>query len=202
MAAGGALAQAPATARLLKGVEERYNRIQSLRVSFEQHYAAPGAMRRVESGQLTLKKPGRMRWDYSAPAGKWFLMDGKNVYYFNPAANRVEQMSSKESGDLRTPLAFLLGKLNFGRDFQQFEVKDEAGVTVLTASPKSGRLPYREVTFHVTNSAQIRRMIVRGREDDSTMDFRFGDEAVNPALGDGVFRFAMPPGAELVETGK
>ena len=191
-----------ATAKLLKAVEARYNRIQSLRVTFEQHYAAPGAMRRVESGQLSLKKPGRMRWDYTAPAGKWFLMDGKNLYYYTPAANRVEQMSAKESDDLRTPLAFLLGKLNFGRDFQHFEAHQEADVTVLTANPKSDRSPYREVTFHVDGNAQIRRMIVKGRDDDSVMDFRFGVETVNIQMPDTSFALVMPTGAELVEAGR
>ena len=195
-------AQDHATVKLLKSVEEHYNRIQSLKVTFEQHYSAPGAMRRVESGLLTLKKPGRMRWDYASPEGKWFLMDGKNLYYFTPAANRVERMSSKASDDLRTPLAFLLGKLNFGRDFQAFESHMEADVTVLTANPKSERVPYREVIFHVTPGAQIKRMIVRGREDDSTMDFRFGAETINPALPDATFHLTMPPGAELVEAGK
>ena len=30
--------------------------------------------------KLTLRKPGRMRWDYQQPPGKLFVSDGKTVY--------------------------------------------------------------------------------------------------------------------------
>lgn len=47
---------------LLKGVENRYNRAQTLQVLFNESYTGPGQPRRTESGKLALRKPGRMRW--------------------------------------------------------------------------------------------------------------------------------------------
>ena len=47
-------------------------------------------LKRTESGTLRLRKPGRMRWDYTDPAGKLFLSDGKNLYLYTPANNEVE----------------------------------------------------------------------------------------------------------------
>ena len=64
-------------------------------------------------GDLYLRKPGKMRWDYKTPAGKLFLSDGKQVYFYNPATNRAEKTKLKETEDMRAPLAFLLGKLDF-----------------------------------------------------------------------------------------
>ena len=55
---------------LLKGVENRYNRAQTLQVLFNEAYTGPGQPRRTESGKLALRKPGRMRWDYAKPAGE------------------------------------------------------------------------------------------------------------------------------------
>ena len=72
---------------------------------------------RTEAGELSLRKPGRMRWQYDSPKGKLFVSDGKQVYLYTPATNRVEKMKVRESDDMRTPLAFLLGKFDFWRDF-------------------------------------------------------------------------------------
>ena len=45
------------------------------------------------------------------PAGKLLVSDGKDVYYYNADANRVEHVRTKEAEDMRAPLAFLIGKL-------------------------------------------------------------------------------------------
>ena len=183
---------------MLKSVEQRYNRVQSLQVSFNQSYKGQGPRRKAESGELYLRKPGRMRWDYASPEGKFFLCDAKHFYYFSPNTGRAEKMKLQEADDLRAPLAFLLGKLNFSKDFGGFEVKPEGGVTVVTAAPKSAKLPYRQVQFDVTSTFQIKRMVITG-QDSSIMEFRFGEEKLNPTLTDTMFKFKLPPGAELVE---
>ena len=190
-------ADAPLPA-MLRSVENRYNRIQSLQVSFNQTYKGQGAQRKPESGVLYLRKPGRMRWDYASPEGKFFLCDAKNFYFYSPNTGRAEKMKLKEADDLRAPLAFLLGKLNFYKDFASFETKTSDGVTVVTAFPKSDKLPYREVELDITSSFQINRMVIIG-QDSTIMEFRFGEEKLNPVLTDAMFQFKLPAGAELVE---
>jgi outer membrane lipoprotein-sorting protein len=46
---------------ILNGVESRYNRARTLEVHFEQTYDAPGRGPMTESGELFLRKTGRMR---------------------------------------------------------------------------------------------------------------------------------------------
>lgn len=184
---------------VLKKVEDRYNRVKTLEVQFTENYNAQGRERRGESGRLYLRKPGRMRWDYSKPAGKQLVSDGKSLWFFSPSGNRVEKVKMKESEDMRAPLAFLLGRLDFHKDFQGFQLKHEAGREAVTALPKSDRLPYREVTFHLGPRGEIERLVVTG-QDASVLDFQFAGEKLNPLLDDKLFRFQMPPGAEFVDT--
>lgn len=183
---------------LLKGVENRYNRARTIQVQFEQTYTVPGRGKRTESGELSLRKPGRMRWDYRSPAGKLFISDGKDAYFYSPTAHRVEKMKLKETDDMRAPLAFLLGRLNFQRDFGRFETRIEGSETVIVAMPKSDKLPYRHVEFSVTPDHQIMRLVVTG-QDQSIIEFRFTGEKVNPALSDNLFRFQMPPNVEYID---
>ncbi len=184
--------------KILDGIEARYNRPQTLQLLFEQTHRAQGRPPRTERGVLYLRKPGRMRWEYHVPAGKLFLTDGEFAYLYSPAANRVEKMSMKESGDLRTPLAFLIGRVDLRRDFREFRSRPEGEWMHITALPRSDRAPFHSVSFLVGESFEILRLEIEG-EDGSTMSFRFSEERLNPPLARELFRFEPPPGAELVE---
>jgi len=192
--------------RLLKGVETRYNRAKTLQVLFHEEYTPPGPgggpARRSESGRLMLQKPGRMRWDYSQPQGKLFISDGKFMWLYTPSDNRAEKIKVQESEDMRAPLAFLLGKLNFEKEFRNLQVRPEGagGDTRIAAEPKTDNLPYSAVEFVVTVEDRIREVKVTGF-DNSILDFTFDDESLNPRLDGKLFQFQAPPGAELVEGG-
>ncbi len=182
---------------LLKQVEKRYNSAKTIQVLFEQTYTAQGRPARTEKGELSLRKPGRMRWEYSQPAGKLFQSDGKFVYFYSPATNRVEKTPLRESEDMRAPLAFLLGKLDFDRDFTNYRSRTDAAGTTIQALPKNERLPYTSVDFTVSPQAEITRLRVTG-QDNAVVEFRFAQERINPALSDKLFQFKLPAGAELV----
>jgi outer membrane lipoprotein carrier protein len=191
-------AAAPDVTALLSGVENRYNRARTLEVSFEQTYDAPGRGPKTEAGDLFLRKPGRMRWQYTQPAGKLFVSDGKVVFLYTPNNNRVERTKVKESDDMRAPLSFLLGKLDFQRDFKRFLARKEGEDTWIVAEPRSDKAPFTRVEFQVTPSYEIRRLIVAG-DGGATTEFRFAQEKLNPPVPETMFQFKPPAGAEVVE---
>jgi outer membrane lipoprotein carrier protein len=192
-------AQTADLAPLLRSVETRYNHAQTLQVVFREAYTAPGQPRRTESGTLLLRKPGRMRWDYTSPVGKLFVSDGKFLYLYTPTNQTVEKMRIKESDDMRAPLAFLLGKLHFDKEFRNVYGSAVAGGTRITADPKTDSLPYTKVEFVVGADSQIRRVQVTGY-DQSVLEFDFDQEKLNPPLEAKLFQFQLPPGAALGET--
>jgi outer membrane lipoprotein carrier protein len=185
---------------LLKGVESRYNRAKTLQVLFKEEYTPAGGMRRSESGILMLRKPGRMRWMYSQPPGKFFLSDSKSLYLYNPEENRVEQMKVQETEDMRAPLAFLLGQLNFQIEFRNLQARPEGAGTRITGESKGENLPYSQVEFVVTADYRIREVKVTGY-DRSITDFTFDQERIDPTLDPKLFQLQMPQGAELVKAG-
>jgi len=196
-----ALAADPKLDWLLKSVELRYNRAKTLQVLFHEDYTPQGKPRRSESGTLLLRKPGRMRWDYDQPKGKLFVSDGKYIWMYTPAENRVEKMKFQESEDMRAPLAFLLGKLNFEKEFRNITGTVEEAGTRVQAEPKSGNLPYSAVEFLVAADGRIKQVKVTGF-DHSILDFAFDQERVDPPLEGKLFQFQVPKGAELVEAGQ
>lgn len=193
-----AFAADPQLSNLLATVEARYNRAKTLEVLFQEQYTRQGEPHRTESGRLKLRKPGRMRWDYAEPEGKLFLSDGKYLYLYTPADNRAERMKLKETDDMRAPLAFLLGKLHFQREFRNLRGVQAGASWRITAEPKTDDLPYREVEFVVAQDGHIEEVKVTGY-DQAVLDFHFDQEKVDPALSAALFQFHLPAGAQLTE---
>ena len=102
---------------------------------------------------------------------------------------------------MEAPIAFLLGKLHFEKEFRNIVGKPEGSDTLIAAQPKSDNLPYTAVEFLVASDGRIRNVKVT-RYDNSIMNYGFDQEKLNPQLDDKLFRFQMPSGAELVEAEK
>jgi outer membrane lipoprotein carrier protein len=187
------------TTALLDRVEQRYNSAQTLTVNFTETYAVQGRPKVAETGVLSLRKPGRMRWEYTKPAGKLFVSDGKYLYYYSPDTRRAERGKVKETEDMRAPLAFLLGRLDFKRDFKEFRTKAaENGFLSITALPKSEKAPYTEVTFLAAPDGAIQKLTVIG-QDRSVLEFLFAGEKRNGPVADKLFTFVPPAGTEFVD---
>jgi outer membrane lipoprotein carrier protein len=193
------LLSADSADHLIQRVEKRYNGARTLSVSFVESYRVQGHVRRPESGTLTLRKQGKMRWDYSQPAGKLFISDGKNVYLYTARDNRVEKVSLKDTEDMRAPLAFLLGRLDMKKEFRNFDLHSADAGTWLDASAKNDRVPYEKLEMLIAPDASIRALKVIGR-DESLLSFSFNNERVNPPAADQLFHFTVPPGAEIVDS--
>jgi outer membrane lipoprotein carrier protein len=188
--------------RVLKAVETRYNGATSLQVLFREEYTPQGRPHRSEAGLLTMSKPGRMRWEYSQPKGRLWISDGKQVFNYLPDESRVERSPLRDSDDLHAPLAFLLGKLHFDKEFRNLQSRPEGnGGLRITAEPKVDTLPYSQVEFVISGENHILEVKVTGF-DKSILVYTFDQEKMNPPVDPKLFQFRIPAGAEVVEVGQ
>jgi len=188
--------------QLARAVDEHYNHLRSLQADFTEIYRGAGA-ERVESGTLWLKKPRKMRWEYRSPKEKLFVSDGKAVWFYLPAERQARKTELKKLEDLRSPLAFLLGKTKLENELRGLsKVVDQApagaGNTLLRGVPQSMAERVSEVQLEITPSDQIVRILMT-EADGATTEFRFADLKENLSLSDGRFQFTPPPGVETVE---
>lgn len=186
-----AAAQGDDLSQTLKGIEDRYNKANTLEVNFTESYK-----QFTHKGALYLSKPRKMLWRYTSPAGRLFVMDGKFTYDYTPGDKQVEKVALKQTDDMRAPLAFLLGNLNFHQDFKdQFSVAADGTITALA---KSDKFPYTEVSFLADKDFAIHKLKVK-LQDNSVITYQFDGEKKNPVLADSLFRFTAPPGVSIVE---
>ncbi len=199
--AAPASAASPDVDALLKKIEKRYNHAQSLKLDFSETYAGARSPVQKEAGVLYLRKPGRMRWEYTMPAGKLYISDGKNILVYTPGDRQAEKGRLKESEDMHAPIAFLLGKLDFSKEFRSFETRVEGSDTWIVAEPKSENLAWSKAAFLARSDGEIHRVRITG-QDQSTLEFTFSNEQLNAPVTPALFTFNPPPGVEIVETGQ
>jgi outer membrane lipoprotein carrier protein len=183
-------------------VDKRYNSIGSLEAKFTEVYRG-GGMSRTESGTMYLKKPGKMRWDYSVPREKVFVTDGKNAWFYVPGEKQARRASVKDLDDLRSPLRYLLGKTKLEKEFEGLSLAPDvtpsvAGNTVLRGVPKSMADRVSQVQLEITPEYRIARIYIEELDGSST-EFRFSDQKDNVALADQRFKFSPPAGVEVME---
>jgi outer membrane lipoprotein carrier protein len=183
-------------------VDEHYNHLRSLQTDFTEIYRGAGA-ERSESGTLWLKKPRKMRWEYRSPREKLFVSDGKAVWFYLPAERQLRKTDFKKLDDLRSPIAFLLGKTKLENELEGLsKVVDQAPLspanTLLRGVPKAMADRVSEVLLEITPSSQLAR-IVFTEVDGTTTEFRFASPKEDIEVSDRLFHFSPPPGVETVE---
>jgi outer membrane lipoprotein carrier protein len=188
----------PPLKSLLKDVENRYNVTKTLQVSFTEQYTPAGRPQRTESGTLYLRKPRRMRCDYAIPRGKLCVSDGTYLYVYTPADNRALKMKLKDSlaEDMQAPLAFLLGRLNFDKEFRNLQAHPEGSSIRISGEPKND--VYASIEFLVAPDKHIQELKIVS-VDHSVLDFTFSNEKQDPPLSDKLFAFQLPAGAQWDE---
>jgi outer membrane lipoprotein carrier protein len=186
---------------LADNVDQRYNRLRTLKAGFSETYTGAG-MSRTESGTLLLKKPGQMRWDYDQPRPKLFVTDGHMAWFYVPGERQARRTPVKQLDDLRSPLRYLLGKTKLEKELDGLSLAPDqkpmnAGDVVLRGVPRGMRDRVEETLLEITPDGLIVRIVVE-ELDGSVTEFRFHQQQENVQIADQQFQFVPPPGVEIV----
>ena len=198
--------QTPTVASIAHLVDQHYNHLQSLRARYTERYRGMG-IDRSETGTLTLRKPGRMRWAYDTPAGKVFLLDGKTAISYTPGDAEAQSFVASNLDDLHSPLRLLLGHTNLTRELGGLTVAPvqlspiqmapaQRGYT-LSGAPRGMASRLRTVLLTVDLDGRILQLRLI-EPDDAETTFDFSDMQENVLTDDAEFHFNAPPGVTIV----
>src|SRR5712671_7081482 len=145
-------------------VDEHYNHLRSLQAEFTEVYRGSG-IERTESGTLWLKKPGmkkpgKMRWEYRSPREKLFVSDGKDAWFYVPADHQARRTEARKLDDIRSPLAFLLGRSKLEKELQGLSLAPDvapttAGNVVVRGVPRALAERVSEILLEITPQHRI-----------------------------------------------
>ena len=218
-------AQGADAVRLLERIEEWGRAHPHFEARFEQRFVPRLFGReRVEGGRLTVRRPGRMRWDYETPEAKVFVSDGENTWFHLPADRQVVVGSFGSAADGRpgadappNPLDFLTGAARIADHFEAVLLPSGSRDPKNGASagnPDAGPDPVPPATISLDPKrpggelAALRLLVepasgrIRGIDSEdfegNRTEFRFDEFRFDDLPEEALFTFRIPPGTEVV----
>lgn len=187
---------------LAASIQRHYEQIRDFRADFTHAYEG-GVLRKktVERGQMTIRKPGRMRWTYTSPEQKVFVSDGVKLYSYVPADKQVYVATVPDGDDASTPALFLSGKGNITRDFTASAAAPAGmptGSVALKLTPVRAEREYETLVVVVDRASLQWRMLITTDRQGGTSTFAFTNLRENTGVADREFVFTIPRGVDVI----
>lgn len=194
--------QAPSADAVARDLQQKYDRVADFSADFVHSYRG-GVLKQqaTERGRLLVKKPGKMRWEYTAPERKLFVSDGRKIYSYIPQDKQVVVSTMPQDAEAPTPALFLTGKGNITRDFTvAFDTIADApaGSVALKLIPRRREPEYESLTLVVEQQSMRLRMLITVDAQGGRSAFTFSNLKENIGVADNQFVFQMPRNVDVV----
>ena len=198
-------AQSPSADTVARDLQRKYDRVADFSADFVHSYRG-GVLKQqaTERGTLLVKKPGKMRWEYTAPEKKLFVSDGHKIYSYIPQDRQVTVGTMPRDEQAPTPALFLTGKGNITRDFTaSFDKVTEAppGSIALKLTPKRREPEYDSLTLVLDPKTLALQMLITVDAQGGRSAFTFSNLKENVGVADSQFVFKMPRNVDVVIDG-
>jgi outer membrane lipoprotein carrier protein len=201
--AGRTRAADPTAADLAQSLQRKYDAVKDFSADFVHTYEG-GVLKKqlTERGSVLIKKPGKMRWDYTAPEKKQFISDGAKIYFYIPADKQVVVSAVPPDAEASTPALFLAGKGHLTSEFTPALIDLPAGLPAgsraLKLVPKTRQSDYDWLVLAVDPATLAIRGLVTVDAQGGTSTFAFSNLKENVGLADNQFVFKIPRGVDVV----
>jgi outer membrane lipoprotein carrier protein len=198
-------AQSPTADTVARDLQHKYDRVTDFSADFVHSYRG-GVLKQqaTERGTLLVKKPGKMRWEYTAPEKKLFVSDGHKIYSYIPQDRQVIVGTMPRDENAPTPALFLTGKGDITRDFTAaFDKVADAptGALALKLTPRRPEPEYDSLTLVVDAKTLTLQMLITVDAQGGRSAFTFSNLKENIGVADNQFVFRMPRNVDVVTDG-
>ncbi len=197
-------AAGPTAAQVVVGVQGYYKATSKLEAKFRQKFTNTVVGKTsISDGKVYIEKPGKMRWDYSAPDKKHYISDGTTLWVYE-VANKQAFKQTLQNELLPVAITFLYGQGDLAKDFNasltpgKFGGKGDLVVQLVPKAPtaqyKTLWLVVDPVDFHVKES-------VVEDVSNNLNSFAFSSVKTNADakyVGAKLFKFTPPKGVKVI----
>jgi outer membrane lipoprotein carrier protein len=200
---GASAAGAQSLDEAIKGLETAYGRMTDLKAEFAQASFNKSLNQTIPAlGVVSLKRGGKLRWEYSEPTKQEIVSDGKTLWVYTPSLNQVNTGPAPEA--LAGPAGSFLAGL--GKVREHFTVRflnpasprDADGNIALDLTPKQPLPTLSRLLLSVDPKHwEVRKATVYD-QFENTVSMRFTKVVMNSGLSDKLFTFVPPPNTAVV----
>ncbi|MBC8258054.1 MAG: outer membrane lipoprotein chaperone LolA [SAR324 cluster bacterium] len=192
---------------LLQLIQVQYQSIQSFSGRFVQtsHRNNSETGPKRGQGQVSYKRPGRMRWLYETPEEQLLVTNGETLWLYDPLLENVT-IQKLEKITAGTALSFLLGLGDLQTDFKRREISQlllkssEAVIVELEPKKDTANLAFIQLAVHPQNY-NLQKIALMDRQGNYRT-IALESMQYNLLLEDHIFEFKVTAEMEVIEAGK
>jgi outer membrane lipoprotein carrier protein len=189
----------PSVDQLLEGIERRYSGSGFTARFFQESTLKAMGVTDTAAGELYVKYPGKMRWEYTRPDPLLFVSDGETVWIYKPQENQVsvgraDQILGDNQG------ASFLSDIRLLRRRFQVSLEPDAGPQAfrLKLIPREASPDLSAIYLSVDRARfEVLEVLTTNVYEDQTR-IRFENLRFDQGLPDEVFHFDIPEGADVL----
>jgi outer membrane lipoprotein-sorting protein len=153
----------------------------------------------VSSGELWIRKPGRLLWHVRSPRERWFLVEGDRLTFRDPESGRIERVSLKKHPGARRIFPIIRRLVDGRTDSlkEHFEIMEKEGspgtFRLVPRNPKLSRR-LRDIRMRRHAKKPCFEWIRIHEANGDSLEILFTDIRVDPPLSED--RFSIPDPGE------
>lgn len=171
------------------------DKVHSLRAEFQQSVFDEDSRQLDDSsGTVYIERPGRFRWDYTAPYPQEIVGDGEKVWVYD---SELEQVTVRALGEALgdTPVMLLSSDEPVEKSFEVRAIDGPDGYAWAGLKPLGEQVSFTEIRIGFDGDT-LRVMELKDAFGQLTR-LRFAQVERNPDLDPALFRFTPPKGADV-----
>jgi outer membrane lipoprotein carrier protein len=193
---------------VVKRIQARYEQTRDLQAEFKQVTRIEGfATPLMSSGNLFIKKPGRLRWDYREPDAQEIYVNGNDLMMYVPQHKQVLVGKLTQMAASQAPLQLLQGAAKLEEHFEAQATlgseRGEGGIPLVTLIPKDAGQESVRTVVRIVVEAQPKTYFIKTvsihEVSGNIATFQFSNLQANTGLKGSLFEFAVPAGVEVVK---
>ncbi len=186
--------------QILDGIERRYDGKGFTASFFQESILKAMQITDTAEGRLTVKRPGKMRWEYTIPEVQNIITDGRTMWIHRPADNQVMVGKAPEYFGGGKGAGFLSDIRQVRKSFTiQMQAADNPDYYRLKLTPVKPTAELADIVISAAKgSFQIDQVVTHNSYGDETR-IVLSNYQFNLDPSDAQFTFSIPKGTDVVK---
>jgi len=182
-------------------LQNKLDSFHSITANFVQRvFNADGTVLQKSDGNMSIKRPGKFRWNTDQPLKQLILTDGQKIWIFDQDLQQVTiKPFSKNIG--QTPVLLLTSSHAYlNKSFNITQIKSTDNTQWFKLIPKDNNEIFSEIKIEFSGNI-LNKMQLDNQLGQKT-EINFMNVVLNPSLDDNLFNFIPPKDVDVLDQTK
>ena len=186
----------------LLAIEKSYAEAGTLQAQYSQvTFKAAMNSESRSSGNLSIKRPDKLKWEQTQPDTSLTLSDGRTVWFYTPPFDKDEkgQLIQRKSSQVNSKLANALLSGSFSSNARNMKIERKSPI-LFDLRPKKGTAgSILRAELEIDPQAKLIRKVTLFHEGGNRSEIGLSGIKLGEKLEDSLFKFSPPPNTDIVK---